>query len=91
MKIEIETGKKEKKIEDWEVQSALDCLIRAKEIQANTELMAKVKAKAKGMKAAITSIADIKNAYNQMVGIKEEDDFKRSSEELELEEEVQSE
>lgn len=91
MKIEISAGKQDKKIEDYEVEDAFRTLLKSEEIRANPELMAKVKQKAKAHKTAISSIADLKDAYSQMVKIKKEEDFKRKPEEVAFEKEVQSE
>lgn len=54
---------KKKKIEDYEVDSAVDCLIRAEEIKENEELMKLVNKKIAKKKSAINSIADLKEAY----------------------------
>lgn len=54
----------------WEIESAVDCLIRAEEIKQDKEKMKYVKqcmdTKYKGVKKVISSIADIKKASNEM-------------------------
>jgi hypothetical protein len=51
---------------DWEVEDAIRTLIRAGEIQANEELMAKVRPKLKKQMSVMRSIADLRHASKLM-------------------------
>lgn len=56
-----------KKIEDYEVDSACDTLMRAEEIKHNEELMKLVRKKLAKKQKAINSIADLKAAREEML------------------------
>jgi hypothetical protein len=65
MKVSEPKVKKLGKFEDYEVQSALDSLIRAEEVRGDKALMAEVSKLASKKKDAISSIADLREAYNE--------------------------
>lgn len=78
MEVEIEIEKngkgKKKKIEEYEVDSACEALMRAEEIKGNPELMALVQKKLSKKKKAIKSIQDIREkAANMDESSKEEE------------------
>lgn len=69
VEVEIENKKengKKKKIEDYEVDSACEALMRAEEIKGNKELMALVHKKLSKKKTAIKSIQDIREKAANM-------------------------
>lgn len=59
---------------DYEVECALDTLLRAKEVEADKELMKKVQKLAKEKSSKILSIADLKNKYKEVVAKENEDE-----------------
>jgi len=58
---------KNKKIEDYEVDSAMEALLRAEEIKGNPEMMALVQKKLASKKQAITSLEDLKAAKGKIM------------------------
>ena len=72
---------------EWEVDSAVETLLKAKEIQADSELMAKVKAKLEKKKKAIESIQDIKDLKNANAE-EDEDEEEEDSEEKSVKVEI---
>ena len=65
-----------KKIEDYEVDNAVDTLLRAEEIKRNEPLMELVSKKIQIKKKAINSIAELRAIKNEMKDSKENDDVK---------------
>jgi len=66
VEIEVEKEPKKKKIEDYEVDSACDCLMRAEEIKKNKDLMALVHKKLSGKESTIKSIKELREKAAEM-------------------------
>jgi hypothetical protein len=64
---------------DYEIECALDTLVKAKEIEADKELMKKVQDLAKSKANKILSIADLKKKYQEVA--KEEEEYEDEEEE----------
>lgn len=61
-----------KKMDEWEIDSAMDTLVRAEEIKKDKKLMKAIYPK---MKKKISSIEELKELYNdKMMDSEEEDD-----------------
>lgn len=70
-------------MKDYEIESALDTLIRAKEIQGNKELMKKVSELASKKKKVLTSLEDLKEARLKALTEPDEEEESEDDEEEE--------
>ena len=64
---------KKKKIESYEIDSAVDALMRAEEIKGNSALMALVQKKLASKKKAITSLEDLRAAKQKIMAPEDKD------------------
>lgn len=83
----IVAGLKNNRPDNYEIEDSLNTLIKAEEIKQNKDLLGEVIKYAETKKAAISSIADLKAAYNKKVM---EDDSNGKEEKIKKSEEVSS-
>lgn len=61
------TEKKKKGYDDWELDSAVDSLVRAEEIKQDKKLLKAIQGRLKTKKKAISSIAELRGVYDEKV------------------------